>query len=295
MEWIALENSCFQARNPVSNNLFQLGTKRIYMDIWDMITNWQLVLPPSRPSLPQLNRIVEVTRNLDRSLPVGVLGSTPEFRDLLYECGFKEILIFERNISFYEAMSKSRVYQNPETIIEGDWLNTLPLYKNSLGLVLSDFTSGNLTYELRPKFYSSIENALVDGGLFCDKVLTHTGTNLDLNILIKKYSSMPLDILYVNFFICEALYLSELLDINQVLDTSLFYSLLEEKSKNQRINAFIDQAKKIIPPGGIWYYGVKWENLLPDYCPNLRPMIVDDDESWSPYYRWAKHFIHKKV
>src|ERR671924_512788 len=94
------------------------------MDTWDSMINWNFVLPPSRPSKWQLDWISSHVKNIDLSSPVAVLGSTPEFRDHLYELGFTSIFVFDKNLSFYQRMSKARIYQNDENFVHGDWLDT---------------------------------------------------------------------------------------------------------------------------------------------------------------------------
>src|ERR1035438_1336314 len=93
---------------------------------WDSMRTWDLVLPPSRPSATELDRIRSVISLLDHSCPVAILGSTPEFRDLLHECGFGRIFVLDKNRTFFTSMSEARIYDNEESFIEGDWLTTLP-------------------------------------------------------------------------------------------------------------------------------------------------------------------------
>ena len=88
-------------------------------DTWDVMDHWNIVLPPSRPSAWYLSRIVECAQNIDHRAPVAVLGSTPEFRDLLHEQGFDSIYVFDRNVSFYERMCRARIYNNAERFVEG--------------------------------------------------------------------------------------------------------------------------------------------------------------------------------
>ena len=165
------------------------------MDTWDLMKNWHLVLPPSRPSARQLAHIKSIASGIDRSAPVGVLGSTPEFRDLLHELGFSNIHVLERNMHFYEAMCAWRVYQNDERVIRGDWRKTLCSLRDTYALILSDLTSGNIPYTDRAAFYGLITSALRPGGIFCDKILTHEGPMLSLDYLFDKYTSLPLNLL----------------------------------------------------------------------------------------------------
>jgi len=261
---------------------------------WNLMLHWDLVLPPSRPSAMQLAMIKSKIREIERSKCVAILGSTPEFRDLLFECGFQEIYVLENNLTFLAAMTALRVYKNTERIIEGDWLTTLPTLKSKFALILSDLTSGNIPYDVRSQFYELIAAALIEGGLFCDKVLTHPGPHIPLPSLVQKYSELPLNLLHVNHFSCEALFCSELLDLKQQVDSSLFYSALDERVEHTRVRAFVEQAKKITPQGCKWWYGRRWSDLGHDYCSNLELVEAADDESTSPYYGRLKFFEFAK-
>jgi hypothetical protein len=251
---------------------------------------WDLVLPPSRPSEPQLDVIWSLLRNSDKDQPAVILGSTPEFRDLLCEAGFTKVLVLDKNRRSYEQMSSVRVYNNQEEFILGDWLETLRTLKGKISLILSDLTSGNLPYAVRPDFYESVSESLSSGGLFIDRVLTHPGANIPVAELVEKYAHLPLNLLQVNYFNCEMLFCSELLDDHQIVDTSSFYASLENGVSNQRVLAFVASCKRVTPSGGIWYYGVKWRDLEGNYCPKLRVLDIHDEEPTSPYYGRAKMF-----
>ncbi len=266
------------------------------MDKWDLMNRWDLVLPPSRPTMQHLALIRHHIQYVDRKSPVAVLGSTPEFTDLLAECGFEHIYVFEKNLTFYRSINHLRIY--PEKIYrveEGDWLETLPKCKGQFYLILSDLTSGNISYDTRDLFYNAITEALHVGGGFIDKVLTHDDSNIPVDDLMMKYSQMPLNLLYINYFSCEMLFCSELLNLKKIVDTSLFYSVLNEKIKNNRVRCFVDSAKVITPPGCTWYYGIKWDELIKDYCPNLELVSINDEESTSPYYQRLKYYIFNKA
>jgi len=187
-------------------------------------------------------------------------------------------------------MTKSRIYRNAEQLVEGDWIETLPGLKGMFSLLLSDLTSGNVSYADRARFYSLITDALDQGGIFCDKVLTHPGPNLSFDGLVEKYSRLPLNLLHINYFSCEMLFCSDLLDLKQLVDTSYFYSILDQRVKNQRVRAFAEHAKMITPPDCLWYYGRKWDQLKQEYCPNLKVITDDEDEPSSPYYGRLRFF-----
>jgi len=237
-----------------------------------------------------------VTLEIDRAAPVGILGSTPEFRDLLYECGFEHIYVLDRNTTFYVAMSNARLYRNHEEFIKGDWCDTLPKLKGTFSLLLSDLTSGNIAYADRAQFYNLISDALAPKGIFCDKVLIHDGPNIKFDSIVEKYSQLPLNLLYINYFSCEMLFCSELLDIKQLVDTADFYSIIEERVNSPRVRAFARYAKEMITPSDcIWYYGRKWGSIKHDYCPDLKPVAEYPDDPTSPYYGRLKFFTFRKM
>src|SRR5207249_4344535 len=105
--------------------------------------------------------------------------------------------------------------------------------------------------------------------------LTHPKEHISLSFLVQKYSELPLNLLYANHFSCEALFCSELLNIKQTVDSSLFYSILADKIKNERVLAFVEEAKKITPLGCMWWYGREWAELRADYCQSLKSLGLD--------------------
>lgn len=264
------------------------------MDNWDLMDHWRLVLPPSRPSNLQLSHIRSQIADVDRNLPVAVLGSTPEFRDLFHELGFSKIFVLDKNARFFESMSTARIYRNKESFVNQDWLRALPSFGSTFAVILSDLTSGNIAYDKRAEFYGGISHALMDGGMFFDKVLTHTDPLLSVDNLVHKYSLLPLNLVHINYFSSEMFFCSELIDIESVVNTSLFYGLLDRRITNERVRAFTEKAKAITPPGCIWWYGRRWDELQGDYCVHLERISVTEDEQSSPYYGYLKFFHFRK-
>ena len=263
-------------------------------DTWEMMVDWRLVLPPSRPSASQLVRWGERLRELERNVPVAILGSTPELRDLLCELGFKDVVLFERNLKFLKAMTALRVTDSVEKVVEGDWLQTLTQAKNTFGAVLSDLTSGNIPYHGRREFYRAVEGMLARGGVFLDKVLTHGDELRPVTRLLDRYASLPVNLLYVNYFSCEVLFCSDLLKVNETVDSSAFYAELDRICVSPRLRAFATQARLITPEQCVWWYGRSWTRLEPNYCPALIRERVDEDESTSPYAGNLKFFTLRK-
>jgi hypothetical protein len=169
-------------------------------------------------------------------------------------------------------------------------------FKNYFALILSDLTSGNLNYDSRFTFYSLITDALIKNGVFYDKVLTHSEKHIRFQDLVNKYLQLPVNLLYINHYSSEMLFCSELLDINQTVDTSLFYSIIYDRTTNRKILAFTDQARlKITPEGCMWYYGRKWDELRDDYCPKLELLSERiEDDNFNPYCGRVRFFTMRK-
>src|SRR5579864_3002333 len=122
-----------------------------------------MVLPPSRPDTWQLTAIAKLLNPMARNGHIAVLGSTPEFRDLLAEMQFENIHIFERNEAFHHLVSKERIYQNPEFLVWGNWLDTLHSVATGYAAILSDLTSGNIDYVNRAHLYAGVARLLEPG------------------------------------------------------------------------------------------------------------------------------------
>lgn len=257
-------------------------------------SNWQFVLPPSRPSIYEIERIQSLLRTVDRERPVAVLGSTIEFRNLLHNLGFQNIVIFEKNRSFYEwTQSWISHGTDYEDVIWGDWLNTIRHYDKYFSVVLSDLTMGNISYDERTHFYDYIYNAIEDGGMFIDKVLTHSIPHIPIEELMAKYEHLPINLETVNRFSCEVLFCSTLLN-DGIIDTSRFYSVLREKYTSPTLQKFIEKSHMITPENCVWFYGRMWKELEKQYLNRYSAYTVYEDYPSSPYYGRCKHYIHIK-
>jgi hypothetical protein len=260
---------------------------------WDAMKTWELVLPPSRPSIGELSAISDRLSDVPRDSPVAVLGSTPEFRDLLHELGYTRIFVLDRNAPFYRAMSETRIHRNREEFLHGDWLETLPNYRGMFTVILSDLTMGNVPYERRAEFYDCLADALAPYGIFIDKVLTHPGAHIPVVDLIEKYSRAPLNLLTANHFSCEVLFCSELIADGRV-DSTRIYDELERTVRDRHFRAVMNAALAVTPRGCLWFYGRPWCELERAYGGGLRRVCINEDEPGSPYYGRLKVFFQER-
>lgn len=261
----------------------------------NILSNWEYVLPPSRPSTEELIRIQTILSNIDRECPIAVLGSTIEFRNLLLALNFKNITIFEKNMDFYE-WTKGWISYNTdnENIVFGDWLDTIGEYKNYFVMILSDLTMGNIHYEKRSFFYEKVYNALMPKGYFVDKVLMNDIPLIPLKRISDQYESLPINLLTVNRFSCEALFCSELLK-EGIIDTSKFYlRLYTEFSDSPKMLKFLEKCHLITPENCIWYYGKPWNDIKKDYQQPYEKHLEFEDVIHSPYFGRCKQLINIK-
>lgn len=259
------------------------------MKIWSKDSDWEYVLPPSRPNKFQLDIVEDRIKLLPCDAKVAILGSTPEFRDLAYQMEISNIYIFDKSVDFYQKSSKMRVYNNSEILIKGDWLETLGNYKGCFDLILSDLTAGNIEYGKRSLFYQLIGLALKKDGIFIDKYLTNEQGVLTLDEIEKKYSTIPINLATVNDFSCEAIFCSELQKAFGIIDTTMIYKQLSQRfCKNERLLKFIELAHYITPEECIWYYG-KEIDYIDDLTLEVRKTLVGtayENRAW--IYIWKK-------
>ena len=264
------------------------------MDVWNQIESWELVLPPSRPSQRHLDWFQQHLGELRVDDTIAILGSTPELRDLLARLGFRDIFLLERNAKFLKQMNRIRVRVNPETVLAGDWLQTLPNCAEKFSAVLSDLTSGNVPYSRRSEFYFLISESLRPGRTFCDKLLSYPIAHERLDKLNSKYEMAPLNLETVNRFNCEMFFCSELLTKFGRVDTTRLYEYLDWLNLGATLRAILDRLPRVTPPGMAWDYGESWEVVQKELDSRLR--CSDDylEVEDSPYanrlrcLRWDK-------
>jgi hypothetical protein len=269
--------------------------KRAKPSAWRRIHEWQYVLPPSRPSRYHLQIVKREIQGIKRDSPAAVLGSTPEFRDLLASLGFTQVYVIEKNSHVYTEMNALRCYSKPDILVLGDWLDILPRYERFFQLILSDLTSGNVSYVDQPRFYGAIANSLRKGGILVDKVLTHGRKKRTISKLMDRYSELPVNLLYTNYFSCEFLFCSELLDLRKIVDSSLFYSILRKRFKSEVLLRFLREAPRITPYGAIWFYGKEWRELKSNYYRHLELVHQYEEEPGSPYFGNLKILVTRSA
>jgi hypothetical protein len=100
---------------------------------------------------------------------VAILGSTPEIRNILKNCGVK-VDVIDSSRNMYSKMSKICGICPNENFIEEDWIDYLSSQYDKYSLIIGDLVERLLSNENLVLLRDSINNALVSGG----KVLLRT-------------------------------------------------------------------------------------------------------------------------
>jgi len=267
------------------------------------MTDWMNVLPPSRPTVVELERIAEKLKTIDKEKAVAILGSTPEFCDLLADFGFERIVAFDKSREYHNKMCRVMTQPDKVRLIGGDWLSSLEnphlrVWDKKFALILSDLTMGNVDYRHRAEFYQLIAGNLEpDGGMFIDKVLCHDRPHLKLADLFAKYEKLPFNLQTLNHFSSEVLFCSELLEKNQKVESTKFYEIIAKEAwdagRNPKIHKFLTNCNLITPKGFTWYYGKPWDELKDEYeKPFSKSEFVQDTDEQSPYYLRGRQYFH---
>ena len=256
--------------------------------MWKKVTKWTKVLPPSRPSREHIHWFRKHLQTLNRESRIGILGSTPELRDLAGKLRFRRVDVLDRDMEVCARMTRLRTGSTEEIFVEGDWRKTLGERRGQYAALLSDLTGGNIPYDERSAFYKTIASALEEEGLFLDKCLTHPGPHENLEELLEKYEGQPVNWDTVNRFNCEVFFCSTLLDNSQRVDTSGFYSKLQERSHGENVARILQMMPYVTPEGMVWYYGRPWIEIKAMYEQYLVAFDTLEEKSDSPYYQRMK-------
>lgn len=267
------------------------------MSDWKNMDRWYAVLPPSRPTYTEIARIKSYLINIDKDEPIAVLGSTPEFRELLFQLGFKYRFVFDKSLDFYQRMGMliPNSVSIDEHFINGEWSITLNEYSNLFKVVLSDLTMGNVSYGERECFYTAISNTIKNGGVFIDKVLAFDFQIPTLDELFDKYEYLPINLCTINNFSSEVLFCSELVKRENIVDSTKFYEIIRKGAYSEKIKFFAEAAHIITPEGFVWSYGKEWCELKKNYFKyySTHKTFIEEDNN-SPYYHRTKQFFNYK-
>lgn len=256
------------------------------MKKWSQLAKkWIYYLPPARPSTQDVASFRRIIRENLGQIPKPkalVLGSTPEFRDLLFE-ERATISVVDKNPHMIKEMNRLRVYKNPETLYVDDWFHFLPAHSHSFDLILSDLTQGNIPYPKQEEFYRIISQALVPGGVFADRFLIYRDLNklYRADIEFKGFAKSAINLFTLNEMLFKCFLGSDLTHKWQVCHFEQFYKYMQKNYSSPVLEKYITLMKKFLGSGAIvWHYGKDWAEISNVYFKYLKLVSeIPDTES----------------
>jgi len=162
----------------------------------ELAKTWERFTPPGKPSVGEIDFFEQELRDglkSNKTPHVLVLGSTPEFRDLLarYEI---DTTIVDINPDSARAMTSLMALQNKkEKVIISDWLH-MPLEDSTFDFVLSDSAQDNIKFSEFEDFFEKVSRVLKpDGRWFFGAINVHRNDKISFDEYISSYKNNPGD------------------------------------------------------------------------------------------------------
>ena len=264
---------------------------------WASHHTWYLVRPPSRPATWQIHCVSDWLRSTDANGEVAILGSTPEFQDLVAENARLKGVVIDRNQQFFEHVRYHRwrpgSRKGDVDFIHGDWTSVLQDNPGRFSAVLSDLTSGNIPYAERESFYGSVSRALVPGGLFIDRVLTLEAPLHSRKLIYDEFEQRPIDIGSINDLNCRLLFSSDLRE-GEELCVAAMMTRARSEWRSGAGQAYLSALSLITPASGHWWYGRPWRELREAHAPELVLIHEHPEPPGSAYEHHAKLLVKRR-
>jgi hypothetical protein len=209
--------------------------------------------------------------------------------------GAEEIFCLDRSKEFNELTQAFRTFPRTETLIVGDWMQTLSDMHGQFDLVLSDFTLGNLPYERQDSFLSLINASLKPSGYFADRLLTFRRPCHSYEALTEMFELAPSNLPTLNAFNAMWLFCGQRVEQSHLVDTSATYDWTSRVFTQPHIQWLASNCTKISPRGSVWYYGRPWAEVSGSYAKHFHIHAEYPEATDSPYYGWAFTLVSSPV
>lgn len=168
---------------------------------------WKKVVPPSRPSISELDIYSEYLRHLQkilkRKLDILVLGSTTEFRDWGFENNCN-VFVVDYCEDYYNKISDGLKYKDCikyEKTFFCKWQKMK--FNDQFDIVIGDLATGNVPFSDLNILFNNIYSALRPNGLLLGKSMCYNPTKeiVSVNNIINEYTkSNIIDHPYTHIF-----------------------------------------------------------------------------------------------
>ena len=145
---------------------------------------------PGRPTPQEIDFLRDFISKKQQSgnVDVLILGSTTEYRDLMFELGIKPTIV-DISLKNYKTLSQALKhgddYQNRETFFEQKW-QEISIDKK-FDIVLGHFALGVNPFDTWKKVLRSVHDHLKDGGLLITNNWINDGNKMTIDDVAKEY------------------------------------------------------------------------------------------------------------
>lgn len=141
----------------------------------DVAELWEKVVPPSRPSISELDVYTDYLRilqkELKRKIDILVLGSTTEFRDWGYENNCS-VSVVDYCRDYYSKISAGLKYKNSNEIVYFKKWQEMN-FINQFDIVIGDLATGNVPLTELDLLFNKVHSSLRDNGMFLGKSMCY--------------------------------------------------------------------------------------------------------------------------
>ena len=219
---------------------------------------WNLMKPPSRPSISELEIYTEYFRRVKREMRSAekpkalILGSTIEFRELAFNESF-DVYVVDYSEEYYKEISKSvdSNIVNSERFICCDWCDMDDCLKNELNrfkIIIGDLAIGNVAPEKIEVFFNNISCLLSSDGFFLGKsIYKYSNYFINSNDITERLRTVAIDQtitkdnLYEHIMFPLSIYAGN-------YDEKLGYQKIDFVSLYKTVTEFVERNKSIIVP-----------------------------------------------
>ncbi|MDP1833474.1 MAG: class I SAM-dependent methyltransferase [Candidatus Moranbacteria bacterium] len=155
---------------------------------------WAKFMPPGKPSVGEIAFFEQEIKNKleNNKTPCAlILGSTPEFRDLLAKYGINTTIV-DINPDSVRAMTSLMALKNEkEKVVISDWLN-MPIKDGTFDFVMSDSAQDNIKFSEFEAFFEKIARVLKPGGeWFFGAINVHRDDVISFKEYVDSYKNNP--------------------------------------------------------------------------------------------------------
>jgi|GEM_PF-3333334 len=259
--------------------------------------SWAKMQPPARPNLDEQRFYEAIIKKVIKNNPkakILILGSTPEFRDILIKNKITPICC-DINYDVFRSLRIIMKRHGQEHFILSDW--TKLNLKQKFDLILGHQVINMLPFKKQSKLIQAVYNHLSLGGVFVQSVVLRANQDKNISLLssFKRYRKLGKKF---EKFVFSIIHPDLLLSISKRIGT---YSpkdclnIVERLYKSHKINREERDAYfKVMPPSNLMVYvptKKTFENLVKKYF-KIESIYYSATKHYNSQY-WPVYVLNK--